>query len=105
MVCSPHFYHLRIDRRVALPSFIAWQLNQEPCQQRLRDLAVGSFSASIKMTDFQSLVLLLPPLERQAEILEVYDLQKWERRCLAALIGSREREMAQLAWDLEWGDI
>jgi hypothetical protein len=59
-VCVPAFFHLRVRREAALdPEFLAWQINQMPCQRQLLQAAEGSSLLSIRRAVLEQLVLAL----------------------------------------------
>jgi hypothetical protein len=97
-VCSPHFFHLQFDPAVkALPSFIAWQINQPPFQRQLNQVAEGSSQLSIRRPVLESLTLCVPSLEDQQRIVALADLARQERHALHQLIHNRELQIQALA--------
>jgi len=96
-VCSPHFIHLRLKPGLAVPAFIAWQINQAPFQTLLKKLAEGTESATIRVPEFKRMKLALPSLEKQKKLVELFVLQQQERRVLEQLIDNGEQQMKAIA--------
>ena len=68
-VCVPAFFHVRVRREAALdPEFLAWQINQMPCQRQLLQAAEGSSLLSIRRAVLEQLVLAVPPIAEQRRI-------------------------------------
>jgi len=100
-VCSPHFFHLQVDKQMdLLPAFLAWQINQQPFQRQLQQAAEGSSQLSIRRPVLESLTLSVPPLADQQRIVALAELARQERRVLSALIHNRERQLQALAENL-----
>ena len=96
-VCAPHFFHLRVNPEQALPEFIAWQINQTPFQNNLNRLAEGTESATIRMSEFKKMKLVLPSLEKQQKLIELFTLQQQERQVLEQMIENNEQQMKAIA--------
>lgn len=97
VLCSPHFFHLRVRPSMALPDFIAWQMNQSPFQNKVQLGAEGVTSLTVRIADFRQIPLALPPLDEQETFAALYRAQREERRVLEGLIENRERQMKGLA--------
>lgn len=100
VLCSPHFFHLRVRSAIANPDFIAWQMNQGPFQSRIGRAAEGVTSSTLRIADFREIELALPSLEEQAAYASLYKAQLKERQVLEDLINNREKEMRGLAVQL-----
>jgi hypothetical protein len=100
-VCVPAFFHLRVRREAALdPEFLAWQINQMPCQRQLLQAAEGSSLLSIRRAVLEQLVLAVPPIAEQRRIVALADLAVRERQALQRLIHNREQQLQAIAEDL-----
>jgi hypothetical protein len=100
-VCVPAFFHLRIRREAALgPEFLAWQINQPPCQRQLLQAAEGSSQLSIRRAVLEQLVLAVPPVAEQRRIVALARLVVQERQALQRLIYNREQQLQAIAEDL-----
>jgi hypothetical protein len=100
VLCSPHFFHLRVRPSMATPDFVAWQMNQGPFQARIERAAEGATSSTLRIADFREIELALPSLEEQAAYASLYKAQLEERQVLESLINNREKEMKGLAVQL-----
>ena len=101
-VCGPHLLHLRLKAPdQALPAFVAWQLNQPPAQRRLHAAAEGSSQLSVRVGELAKLVLALPPLHQQAQVLALADAAARERQMLTRMLTLREVQLAALAQDID----
>ncbi|MCF7982527.1 MAG: restriction endonuclease subunit S [Pseudomonadales bacterium] len=99
-VCSPHFFHLRIDKTLAIPEFVSWQINQVPFQNQLSKLTEGSESATLRMPVFEQMSLALPSLQEQKKLMQLIVVEQKERRVLEQLIENNERQMKIIAFSL-----
>ena len=100
-VCVPAFFHLRVRREAALdPAFLAWQINQMPCQRQLLQAAEGSSLLSIRRAVLEQLVVALPPIAEQRRIVALAGLAVQERLALQRLIHNREQQLQAIAEDL-----
>jgi len=100
-VCVPAFFHLRVRPEAALdPEFLAWQINQLPCQRQLLQAAEGSSQLSIRRTVLEQLVLAVPPIAEQRRIVALAGLASQERQALQRLIHNREQQLQAIAEDL-----
>lgn len=100
-VCVPAFFHVRVRREAALdPEFLAWQINQMPCQRQLLQAAEGSSLLSIRRAVLEQLVLAVPPIAEQRRIVALAGLAVLERLALQRLIHNREQQLQAIAEDL-----
>ena len=103
-VCSPHFFHLQIKQAaVAIPAFIAWQINQPPFQRQLQQAAEGSSQLSIRRPVLEALTLSIPSLADQHRIVALAELAKQERQIFTQLIRNRELQLTALANSFDLG--
>jgi hypothetical protein len=97
-VCSPHFFHLKVkSSAVAIPAFIAWQVNQPPFQRQLQQAAEGTSQLSIRRPVLEALTLSVPSLADQHRIVALVELARQERQTLTQLIANRARQLNALA--------
>lgn len=97
-VCSPHFFHLQVQSQgVAMPAFIAWQINQPPFQRQLQQAAEGTNQLSIRRPVLEALTLSIPSLADQHRIVVLAELARQERQTLNRLIHNREQQLNALA--------
>ncbi|MBX3644293.1 MAG: restriction endonuclease subunit S [Rubrivivax sp.] len=100
-VCVPAFFHLRVHAAAQVdPHFLAWQINQPPCQRQLLQAAEGSSQLSIRRAVLEQLALSIPAVEEQRRIVALAELAQRERRALQRLISNREQQLQAIAEDL-----
>lgn len=100
-VCGPHLYHLRLKHGSAvLPKFLAWQINQPPIQRLLRQAAEGTNQLSIRRAELEALLVSVPSLAVQEQIVRLVEATARERTLLNQLILNRERQLSALAFAL-----
>ena len=97
-VCVPAFFHLRVHAAAQVdPHFLAWQINQSPCQRQLLQAAEGSSQLSIRRPVLEQLALSIPAIEEQRRIVALAELAQRERRALQRLINNREQQLQAIA--------
>ena len=100
-VCVPAFFPLRVHAVAEFdPQFLAWQINQPPCQRQLLQAAEGSSQLSIRRPVLEQLALSIPAVEEQRRIVALAELAQRERRTLQRLISNREQQLQAIAEDL-----
>lgn len=91
-VISPHFFLLRVGRRVPLlPGFLAWQINQEPAQRYLEMSAEGTVQRSIRRGVLEDMPFVLPTIQEQEVVVRLSEAAKAEADTYKELIANRER--------------
>lgn len=83
-------YALKIKTAAVIPEYLAWYLNQKPAQDFFEEHASGSYIQNIQHDVLAQLPVVLPPVEMQKKIVEIYRL------------GLREREMAEKIAEKRW---
>jgi hypothetical protein len=100
-VCAPAFFHVRLHDTTAVdPAFIAWQINQPPCQRQLLQAAEGSNQLSIRRPALEQLMLSVPAIAEQRRIVALARLARDERQALHRLIHNREQQLQAIAESL-----
>jgi hypothetical protein len=100
VVCSPHFFVIRVQKDTILPRFLAWQMSQKPAQDYFAAGATGSYILNLTREVVESLPLAIPPLGEQQRIVELDAAVRAERMVLTRLIDNRASEMAAIALKL-----
>ncbi len=101
VVCSPHFFVLRVKDLVRMnPGFLAWQLNQRPAQEHFQREATGSYILNITRAAIEGLTIIVPPMERQLQILTFDQDARAERALLTKLIENRNQQIEAIAMRL-----
>lgn len=83
-------YALKIKTDAIVPGYLAWYFNQKPAQDFFEANASGSYIQNIRHDVLAQLPVVLPPVETQKRIVEIYQL------------GLREREMAEKIAEKRW---
>lgn len=100
-VCSPHFFVLRIsDKANIVPAFLAWQINQKPNQDYLRQSATGSHIPNIRRSVLERLEIYIPSVYKQNVIAQLWDTALAERQVLDALMRNRIQQLDAAALDI-----
>lgn len=100
VVCSPHFFVIRVKKDVILPQFLAWQMSQKPAQDYFSAGATGSYILNLKREVVENLPIAIPPLAEQGRIAELDAAARAERAILTRLIENRAAEMTAIAQQL-----
>lgn len=97
-VCVPAFFRLRVHAADQVdPAFLAWLINQPPCQRQLLQAAEGSSQLSIRRPVLEQLALCIPAIEEQRRIVALAELAQRERRALHRLIDNRDQQLQAIA--------
>lgn len=100
VVCSPHFFVIRVATGAILPKFLAWQMMQKPAQDHFAAGATGSYILNLKREVVETLPITIPPLAQQQHIADLDAAMRNERAILTQLIDNRAAEMAAIARQL-----
>jgi len=104
-VCSPQFFVVRIGNPQALPEFIAWQLNQDSCQQYFDLNRTGHTVGNIKLQALASIPVVLPDLETQNHIISLQRTVNREKTILHQSIDNLDLHMRAIAKDVLHGKL
>ncbi|MNQ95460.1 hypothetical protein D3C85_1110190 [compost metagenome] len=99
-VAAPHFYVVRLMSEVLSPEFLAWQLNQPPCQRYFELHAEGSAAKSIRRQVLEETPIGIPSLTRQQAIMNMVNTLREERRLMQQLQRNGEQMMHTIAASL-----
>lgn len=100
VVCSPHFFVIRVRTDAILPQFLAWQMMQKPAQDYFAAGATGSYILNLKREVVENLPIIMPPVAQQQWIVDLDEAVRAERTVLTTLIDNRTAEMAAIARQL-----
>lgn len=100
LVCSPHFFVIRVRTDVILPQFLAWQMRQKPAQDYFAAGATGSYILNLKREVVESFPVVIPPLAEQHQIVKLDAAVRVERATLSRIIENRATEMTAIAQQL-----
>lgn len=99
-VAAPHFFVVRTNKAQILPEFLAWLLNQKPCQRYFEQNAEGSQTKSIRRRVLEDTPIALPPLEKQQTIIHLADTIRKEQQLIEQLLHNGEQLLSVIANDL-----
>jgi restriction endonuclease S subunit len=100
-VCSPHFFLIRLNNdKLALPEFLAWQMNLPQAQRYFTQSATGSYITSIRRQVLETLPVLIPSLDRQRLLVGLAEAARREKQLIEKLIRNRQRELELVAQNL-----
>ncbi len=100
LVCSPHFFVIRLMRDNILPEFLAWQMNQLPAQNYFAAGATGTHILNLKRAVVERLPIKLPSYQSQTSIVEMANAMRAEREVYQQLIQNRTNEMNAIVSDI-----
>jgi hypothetical protein len=100
-VCSPHFFLIRVkNRKLAMPEFLAWQMNLPRAQRYFSQSATGSYITSIRRQVLETLPVLIPSLDRQHLLVGLAQAALREKQLVQKLMENRQKELDRVAQDL-----
>ena len=99
-VCSPHFFVLTSMSKNVLPKYLAWQINQQAARQYFVQEATGGYIKNIRRMVLENLPVMVPALEEQERIVELFDAAKRERLVLEGLIENRKQQLDAVAHEI-----
>lgn len=89
-IATGYFFILRPSKRMR-PGYLAWAINQRRFQERMRPLVRGSHIPLITKTDFEQLMLEVPPIETQRLIEAIDSLHRRETTIMQLLQQKRSQ--------------
>lgn len=99
-VAVPHFFVVTCTTEKVLPSFMAWFLNQGPCQRYFQREAEGSQVKSIRRSVLEAVEIAIPAIEKQQSIVRLAQLFDKEQELMEQMRSNTEQMMNALAFDL-----
>lgn len=99
-VCSPHFFHIRINEEKILPKFIVWQINQQPTQDYLSQHGTGKSINNISREVLENLQIVVPSYKEQERILALEQEIHREQEEYEELFRMRKSMMTDIAFSL-----
>lgn len=93
IVCSPHYFQIRVNSKSLLPEFLGWQLNQAEAQRYFQQSAEGSAQVSIRRNVLDKTPIIVPPLETQYQVLNVVKNEQRQRQIYQKLIELKRLEL------------
>lgn len=80
-----YFFILKIKNSGILPEFLTWSINQQPAQGYLQTVTRGTGIPFIRKDDFADLMIHIPTMEIQRNIVELHKLSLKESALLYQL--------------------
>lgn len=99
-VAAPHFFVVRLKRNDVLPDYLAWLLNQSPCQRYFDKNAEGTLTKSIRRSVLEETLVAVPPLAKQHSIVGLTSTLRQEQRILEQMLRNGEHLLNTIANDL-----
>lgn len=88
-VIPSHFVIIRVDITKALPRYIAWYLNKDRIKKAF-SMSCSGLLKQIKPTIIAETEIKLPSLERQQQVVELYDFSRKEIELYEKLIEQKK---------------
>lgn len=89
LVIPSHFVVVRVKPKNALPKYIAWYLNKDRIKKGFRMSCTGTLK-QIKPTIVGEVNINLPAIERQKQVVELYDMSRHELRLIEKQLRLKE---------------
>lgn len=89
LVIPSHFVIVRPDKTKALSKYIAWYMNKERIKKAFRMSCMGTLK-QIRPSTIAQTEIKLPALERQQQVIDLYDISRSEIELLEKLISQKK---------------
>lgn len=76
IIASSSVYILRLKKEIILSKYLAIYLNSIEGQKKLNERATGAAIKSIRRNDLENMSIVLPSIETQNKIIEIYNTDK-----------------------------
>jgi hypothetical protein len=97
-VCAPQFFVISPSQRTAiLPEYLAWHINQRPCQEYLTERATGATIPNVRRQVLEEMPITVPPISTQRIFVAFWRSAREERAVLNRLIQNRKQQLEALA--------
>lgn len=96
LVASAHFILMTVKKEVknhVLPEYLMMYLNSEYAQSYCKKHAQGTTLPIIRLGDLENLEVILPPLQEQHKLGELYKLMLKERMTMEQIMEEREKQV------------
>ena len=103
VVAAP-LLRIRVNSDSVLPEYLHWFINQPTAQAFLASRAKGTAQKMISKQALESLVVSVPPLERQRTIAELAALAEIEQDLMKQLSGKRRQYISTILMQLAEGE-
>ena len=99
-VAAPHFFVIRLSSNDVIPGYLAWFLNQRPCQSYLEQNAEGTLTKSIRRSVLEDVTIAVPELAKQRTLIDLANTLGQEKKIVKQMLRNSERLMNAIASDL-----
>jgi len=89
-VASSTFYVLTLFSNKIIPEFLAWYLNSEPVQAKLKIIAKGATISNIPKRELQEVEIWIPDIKKQKIIVTIDKLRKKENILLKRISDKKD---------------
>lgn len=90
-IAASSFYILRVESKNILPGYLAWLINQNPVQRRLKKMARGTFIPMIPKYRLADIKIQIPDIETQNRIVALIELSEKEHSLTMAVIERKNK--------------
>lgn len=103
-VIAAPLLRIRVESKSVMPAYLCWFINQPPSQAALHSKATGSAVRMIGKPVIEDLEVVVPSLDVQQKIIEIYQLSINEQKLMDALTKKKqtltEAVLMNLAMDI-----
>ncbi len=99
-VAAPHFYKISCASKHILPAYLAWLLNQIPCQHYYQRAAEGTLTKSIRRSVLEATPIPIPSLAKQQSIIQLNETLKQQQQLIKQIMYNNHTLMNAIATDL-----
>lgn len=96
-IATFHFLILTLkNKEILIPEYLCWYLNQKPAQAYFRKIGAGSAQPIITKQDLGGLKIIVPPITKQQQIVNMYDLWTKEQQLLKEKIDIKDKYIRKM---------
>lgn len=89
-VIAAPLLRIRVNSDSILPAYLCWFINQRSSQAALQSKATGTAVRMIGISAIEELEVVVPSLDMQQKIIEIYQLSINEQKLMKALVKKKE---------------
>lgn len=97
VICTQHFFVIRVVDKRFNPAFVAWQINQARAQEHFDRNAAGGKSRNITLATLKNTEIVLVNFEDQTKVEKLTILIQQEQQLFRHLMVNRIKQMSALA--------
>lgn len=96
-ITTSHFLILSVkDKETLIPDYLCLYLNQKDAQRYFRKIGAGTSSPIITKQDLGRLKIIVPPLEKQQQIVDIHNLWAKEKELLKEKIDVKNEYIKEM---------